>query len=93
MCKCEQCPTEFEPNMPWQRYCSNRCRMRGFRQRERLESLRPEHRKLIDVIKSMAPRTATELERLIAVEGSRNVELLIRLVGSALMEKSAPLAA
>ncbi len=35
MKRCEFCDTEFEPAKPWATFCSERCRLRAFRQRKR----------------------------------------------------------
>ena len=35
MKRCELCDTEFEPAKPWATFCSERCRIRAFRQRKR----------------------------------------------------------
>jgi predicted nucleic acid-binding Zn ribbon protein len=35
MKQCEYCGTEFEPAKPWATFCSERCRLRAFRQRKR----------------------------------------------------------
>ncbi len=35
MKRCEYCGTEFEPAKPWATFCSERCRLRAFRQRKR----------------------------------------------------------